>query len=294
MSQSSSTSIPPLRNSTTILDNDFEKANGLNNFFRDQTLLDGAEAEIPMIPDIHVLAPLTHIYTTPEEILSLLKCVPIGKASGPDGIDNRILREISNEISAPLSLLFNHSLTLGLFPDSWKEAHVCAVYKKGDPTHVNNYRPISLLNTVEKVFERIVFKHLFNFLQMNNILTPLQSGFIPNDSTVNQLTFLYNTFCHALDDGKEVKVLFFDISKAFDRVWHRGLIAKLQSIGIIGTLSNWFNSYLQNRSQRVVIPGTKSDWNVFNADVPQGSIIGPLLFLIYINDIVNDIQSNIR
>ncbi len=147
---------------------------------------------------------------------------------------------------------------------------------------------------MEKVFERIIFKRLYNFLQSNNVLTPMQSGFVPNDSTVNQLTYLYNTFCQALDDGKEVKVLFFYISKAFDRVWHRGLIAKLKSIGVDSILLNWFSSYLSNRRQRVVLPGTKSDWNVINAGVPQGSILGPLLFLIYINDIVNDIQSNIR
>ncbi len=211
----------------------------------------------------------SNIHITSEEVISTLKAVPVGKAAGPDGIDNRILREICNELAIPLSDLFNHSLNIGLFPESWKDAHVCAIFKKDDPTLVNNYRPISLLNTLEKVFERIVFKHLFNFMQHNKILTPLQSGFIPKDSTINQLTYLYNTFCHALDDGKEVKVVFFDISKAFDRVWHRGLIAKLKSIGVTSNLLNWFNSYLENRRQRVVIPGTKSDWNMINAGVPR-------------------------
>ena len=182
----------------------------------------------------------------------------------------------------------------GIVPASYKEANVCPVPKKGDLSIVTNYRPISLLNSENKLFERVVFKHLYNHLYRNNLLTSLQSGFIPGDSTVNKLTYLYNTFCQALDVGKEVCVVFCEISKAFDRVWHAGLLLKLEAAGVTGEVLTWFKSYLSYRKQRVVLPGAVSDWLFLNAGFPQGSILGPLLFLLYINDIVLNIGSNIR
>ena len=121
-----------------------------------------------------------------------------------------------------------------------------------------------------------------------------QSGFIPGDSTTNQLTFLYDAFCRALDKDKEVRVVLCDISKAFDRVWHKDLIRKLQAAGITGTVLRRFTNHLKDTKQSVLIPGAKSNWNYIKAGVPQGSILGPILFLIYINDIVSEIQSNIR
>ena len=179
-------------------------------------------------------------------------------------------------------------------PSPWKLANVTPILIKGDPSNVSNYRPISLLSTIGKVLENLIHKYVFNFFHAHEVLTALQSGFVPGDSTVNQLVDIYNTFCKALDDGKEVRAVFFDVSKAFDRVWHEGLLFKLRTVGISGALLKWFTDYLSNRKQQVVLPGVTSELSTLKAGVPQGSILGPLLFLLYINDIVENINCSIR
>ena len=271
-------SIPPLQHNDSLLANDIDKANLLNNFFRDQTLVNDTNTVTPTIPSLNQNN-LCEIVLTPLEVKEVLQSLSLGKAVGPDLINNIILRELSSELSVPLCTLFNQSLQIGEIPIIWKEANVCSIFKSGDASLVSNYRPISLLSAIEKVFEKNVFKHVFNFFQRNNVITSLQSGFVPGDSTVNQLVYLYNFFCQSIDSGKEVRAIFCDISKAFDRVWHRGLLIKLEAAGITDNLLSWFNNYLSNRKQRVVLPGASSDWVSIKAGVPQGSILGPLLFL---------------
>ncbi|MCG7879453.1 MAG: reverse transcriptase domain-containing protein [Candidatus Thiodiazotropha taylori] len=286
--------LPPIEHNNKLYTDDHDKANILNDYFQSQSSLNDKDAYLPAILPSPVTTELSTIVLTIAEVESVLKILPVGKATGPNGLSNRILRELSQELSYPYCSLFNQSLRTGSVPSSYKQANVCPVPKKDDLSVVSNHRPISLLNSEEKVLERLVFKHFYNHLRDNSILSSLQSGFIPGDSTINQLTYLYNVFCQALDEGKEVRAVFCDISKAFDRVWHDGLILKLQAAGVTGEVLTWFKSYLNNRMQRVVIPAATSDWTYIKAGVPQGSILGPLLFLVYINDIVTDIGSNIR
>ena len=284
--------IPPIEDNGKIHYTPLEKASLFNQYFTSQSFVTNENDDIPftkVIPDI--ISPLT---VSTEMVRNILKALDGRKAVGPDLVHNKLLNASSDIISEPLAKLFNRSLTEGKFPSIWKLAHVTPLFKKGDRHNCENYRPISLLSCIGKVLETCVQQHVLTFLMNNNLLSAAQSGFIPNDSTVFQLLSIYDDFCKFIDSKTTAQAIFFDVSKAFDKVWHRALIHKLFAIGIRGNLLNWFTDYLKDRRQAVVLKGSRSPYLSLSAGVPQGSVLGPLLFLVYINDIAEDIESIIK
>ena len=197
-----------------------------------------------------------------SDITSIIKSLKPIKAHVADNISIRMIQLCGDSITLPLTLIFKFSLRNGTFPDTWKMANIIPVHKKEEKNIVKNYRPISLLPIFAKVFERLLFNSLFAHFHDNDLFTKCQSGFMPGDSCISQLLSIVHEIQSSFDCNPPVdtRAIFLDISKAFDKVWHQGLLFKLKSYGVEGSLFCLLENYLENRKQRVILHGQCSSW----------------------------------
>ena len=267
-----------------------EKAEVLNNFFASVFT---SEA-LNQIPDIETRcnAVLNNVHITENEVKKKIKNLKVSKTPGPDGHHPRVLRELlDSTFPKALCILFQKSLSEGWLPQIWRDANVSPIFKKGSKTQATNYRPVSLTCIICKLLESLLRDQLMEYMFTNNLFSNVQHGFLEARSCVTQLISVMDKWTQILEEGGNIDTVYLDFRKAFDTVPHKRLFKKLESYGIGGPLLAWIEAFLTNRRQRVMVDGVYSSWKAVSSGIPQGSILGPFLFVVFINDLPDDLTN---
>ena len=227
---------------------------------------------------------LGQLVVTPEVVASKINNMKENKSPGVDGISPTIRKETVEQISTPLAHVFIMSLQEGIvpLPLEWKEANIIPLFKKGSRNKSVNHRPVSLTSVIRKLLETIIRDHMVDFLIKHKLINPSQHGFLKARSCLTNLFCFFEEITKWVDKWSPVDVIYLDFQKAFDKVPHQRLILKLKSHGMGNTIINWIEQWLTNRRQRVVVDEEVSSWKTVLSGVPQGSVLGPILFLVYI------------